>query len=158
MNYGVRWSSTLSASEEKSEKIPLLAFSFSFSLFETRESERTSEMLLSKRRSALFALLLLLLTAAAAQAAGWGSQSSKAEGVPPATPEPISDASSSATSSEVTPAPAVTPPPRADAMQPLEPRKVRPVGKRCLKKRQRRGKIREYLFVGLIDNIRFSSL
>ena len=90
-------------------------------------------MLLLKR-SALFALLLLLLTAAAAvprlsEAAGWG-QNSKDEGVPPATPEPISsfDASSATSASEATPAPVATPPPLANAVQALEPRKVRPIG------------------------------
>ena len=114
-------------------------------------------MLLSQRRSALFALLLLLLTAVAAprlsQAAGWG-QNSKAEGVPPATPEPISDASSSVTSSsssEATPVPAATPPPRANARETLEPRKVRLAGIFLLRKGSEDGElgISEPLFVGL---------
>ena len=103
-----RWSSTLSPQRAQGDSEFLSSLAFFLFLcpppddFRERERERAAPaMLLSQRRSALFALLLLLLTAVAAprlsQAAGWG-QNSKAEGVPPATPEPISDASSSATS------------------------------------------------------------
>lgn len=111
------------------------------------ESERTSEMLF-KRRSA-FLLLLLLITAAAAlsQAAGWGSQNGKAEGVPPATPEPTL---STDPASEATPAPAATPSPRAYARETLEPRKVRLMNYFSEKKGQRRGESRESLFFCLV--------